>query len=41
MSSLNDVKAHISVVLGRSVIPTHQPLRMGRGAAYGPNTTLV
>jgi flagellar motor switch protein FliN/FliY len=32
MSSLNDVKVEISVVLGRSVIPMHQLLRMGRGA---------
>jgi flagellar motor switch protein FliN/FliY len=31
-SSLNDVKVEISVVLGRSVIPMHQLLRMGRGA---------
>jgi flagellar motor switch protein FliN len=32
MSSLSDVKVEISVVLGRSVIPMHQLLRMGRGA---------
>jgi flagellar motor switch protein FliN/FliY len=32
MSSINDVKVEISVVLGRSVIPMHQLLRMGRGA---------
>lgn len=32
MSSLNTVKVEISVVLGRSVIPMHQLLRMGRGA---------
>jgi flagellar motor switch protein FliN/FliY len=32
MSSLNDVKVQIPVVLGRSVIPMHQLLRMGRGA---------
>jgi flagellar motor switch protein FliN/FliY len=31
-SSVNDVKVEISVVLGRSVIPMHQLLRMGRGA---------
>ena len=31
-SSINDVKVEISVVLGRSVIPMHQLLRMGRGA---------
>jgi flagellar motor switch protein FliN/FliY len=33
MSSSNDVKVQIPVVLGRSVIPMHQLLRMGRGAA--------
>jgi len=32
MSSLDDVKVEISVVLGRSVIPMQQLLRMGRGA---------
>ena len=32
MSTLNNVKVEISVVLGRSVIPMHQLLRMGRGA---------
>ena len=32
MTSLNTVKVEISVVLGRSVIPMHQLLRMGRGA---------
>ena len=32
MSSLANVKVEISVVLGRSVIPMHQLLRMGRGA---------
>jgi flagellar motor switch protein FliN/FliY len=32
MSSLNTVKVEISVVLGKSVIPMHQLLRMGRGA---------
>ena len=32
MSSLDDVKVEISVLLGRSVIPMHQLLRMGRGA---------
>jgi flagellar motor switch protein FliN/FliY len=31
-SSVNAVKVEISVVLGRSVIPMHQLLRMGRGA---------
>ena len=32
MSSISDVKVEIAVVLGRSVIPMHQLLRMGRGA---------
>jgi flagellar motor switch protein FliN/FliY len=32
MSSLKDVKVEIAVVLGRSVIPMQQLLRMGRGA---------
>ena len=32
MSSVRDVKVEISVLLGRSVIPMHQLLRMGRGA---------
>ena len=31
-SSVKDVKVEISVLLGRSVIPMHQLLRMGRGA---------
>jgi flagellar motor switch protein FliN/FliY len=31
-SSVTAVKVEISVVLGRSVIPMHQLLRMGRGA---------
>jgi flagellar motor switch protein FliN len=31
-SSVTTVKVEISVVLGRSVIPMHQLLRMGRGA---------
>lgn len=31
-SNINGVKVEISVVLGRSVIPMHQLLRMGRGA---------
>ena len=31
-SNVNGVKVEISVVLGRSVIPMHQLLRMGRGA---------
>ena len=32
MSSLSNVKVEIAVVLGRSVIPMQQLLRMGRGA---------
>ncbi|HEY2032694.1 MAG TPA: FliM/FliN family flagellar motor switch protein [Rhizomicrobium sp.] len=31
-SNIQGVKVEISVVLGRSVIPMHQLLRMGRGA---------
>ena len=31
-SNLDNVKVEISVVLGRSVIPMHQLLRIGRGA---------
>ncbi len=31
-SNIETVKVEISVVLGRSVIPMHQLLRMGRGA---------
>ena len=32
LDNINNVKVEISVVLGRSVIPMHQLLRMGRGA---------
>ena len=38
MSSLHSVKVDISVVLGRSVIPMHQLLRMGRGAVIELNS---
>jgi flagellar motor switch protein FliN/FliY len=31
-SNIDSVKVELSVVLGRSVIPMHQLLRMGRGA---------
>jgi len=31
-SNIESVKVEISVVLGQSVIPMHQLLRMGRGA---------
>lgn len=31
-ANIEGVKVEISVVLGRSVIPMHQLLRMGRGA---------
>jgi flagellar motor switch protein FliN/FliY len=31
-ANIESVKVEISVVLGRSVIPMHQLLRMGRGA---------
>ena len=32
MANIENVQLDISVVLGRSVIPMHQLLRMGRGA---------
>lgn len=32
LDNINNVKVEISVVLGRSIIPMHQLLRMGRGA---------
>ena len=38
MSSLSTVKVEIAVVLGRSVIPMHQLLRMGRGAVIELNS---
>ena len=38
MSSLHSVKVEISVVLGQSVIPMHQLLRMGRGAVIDLNS---
>jgi len=38
MSSLDTVKVEISVVLGHSVIPIHQLLRMGRGAVIELNS---
>lgn len=38
MSSLHSVKVEISVVLGQSVIPMHQLLRMGRGAVIELNS---
>lgn len=31
-SNIDSVKVEISIVLGQSVIPMHQLLRMGRGA---------
>ncbi len=37
-SNLDNVKIEISVVLGRSVIPMHQLLRMGRGAVIELDT---
>jgi flagellar motor switch protein FliN/FliY len=37
-SNLDGVKVEISVVLGRSVIPMHQLLRMGRGAVIELDT---
>jgi flagellar motor switch protein FliN len=38
MSSLDSVKVEITVLLGRSVIPMHQLLRMGRGAVIELDT---
>lgn len=38
MASLDSVKVEISVVLGHSVIPIHQLLRMGRGAVIELNS---
>ena len=38
MTSLNTVKVEIAVVLGQSVIPIHQLLRMGRGAVIELNS---
>jgi flagellar motor switch protein FliN/FliY len=37
-SNIDNVKVEISVVLGRSVIPMHQLLRMGRGAVIELDT---
>ena len=37
-SNIESVKVQISVVLGRSVIPMHQLLRMGRGAVIELDT---
>jgi flagellar motor switch protein FliN/FliY len=37
-SNVDNVKVEISVVLGRSVIPMHQLLRMGRGAVIELDT---
>jgi flagellar motor switch protein FliN len=37
-SNIQSVKVEISVVLGRSVIPMHQLLRMGRGAVIELNS---
>ena len=38
LGNLSNVKVEISVVLGRSVIPMHQLLRMGRGAVIELDT---
>jgi flagellar motor switch protein FliN len=38
MPSVHSVKVEISVVLGQSVIPMHQLLRMGRGAVIELNS---
>lgn len=37
-SNIESVKVEISVVLGRSIIPMHQLLRMGRGAVIELNS---
>jgi flagellar motor switch protein FliN/FliY len=37
-ANIESVKVEISVVLGRSVIPMHQLLRMGRGAVIELNS---
>ena len=37
-SNVDSVKVEISVVLGKSVIPMHQLLRMGRGAVIELNS---
>ena len=37
--AVNEVKVEISVVLGRSVIPMNQLLRMGRGAVIELDAT--
>lgn len=37
-SNIDNIKVEISVVLGRSVIPMHQLLRMGRGAVIELNS---
>ena len=37
-SNIDSVKVEISVVLGHSVIPMHQLLRMGRGAVIELDT---
>jgi flagellar motor switch protein FliN/FliY len=39
-SNVDSVKVEISVVLGRSVIPMHQLLRMGRGAVIPLDATV-
>ncbi|GAA0538259.1 flagellar motor switch protein FliN/FliY [Rhizomicrobium palustre] len=38
LGNISNVKVEISVVLGRSVIPMHQLLRMGRGAVIELDT---
>jgi len=38
LNNVQGVKVEISVVLGRSVIPMHQLLRMGRGAVIELNS---
>ena len=40
MGQVNSVNVEISVVLGRSVLPMQQLLRMGRGAVIPLDTTV-
>lgn len=39
LGALSDVKIDITVVLGSSLLPMHQLLRMGRGAVIELNST--
>ena len=39
MASLNDIRVDISVMLGQTIMPVHQLLRMGRGAVIELDAT--